>query len=367
MANRWSEERIWQWYHERPWLRGFNYLPSDCVSRIEFWQEHEHERVMKTVVDELKLAHESGFNSVRIILPFDVWNKQHDGFMERLDNFLSLADKNSISVMITFGNDCTVPKERYEPPVFGPQPMDFGYHSGRKNSPHVTLPAPGYSLLDEPELAELHYKMVAEIIGKYREDKRVVIFDLFNEIGNSMRETKSLPHLEKFFAIARDIDPIQPLTACVWRYNKERKVYSEAELRAIELSDIISWHYYGNYENTIKTIDRLKEYRRPLVNTEWLHRVQHNTVETIFPLFYLEQIACYNWGFVAGKSQTYQPWEYLWRRLDNGQGYDLDFTKWQHDLFRANHRPYDPHELTIIKEFTALADQRFSEKNSHKT
>ena len=93
--------------------------------------------------------------------------------------------------------------------------------------------------------------------------------------------------------------------------------------------------------------------------TEWLGRCLHNDVFTLFPLFYLEKIGCYNWGFVAGKYQTYEPWEGTWERYANGTNTDVDFTKWFHDLYRPNHRPYDPNEIEVIKKFCDLADQDF--------
>ena len=42
---------------------------------------------------------ETGFNSIRIILEFIVWDQEHDGFMERLDRYLDTAWKYGISAM----------------------------------------------------------------------------------------------------------------------------------------------------------------------------------------------------------------------------------------------------------------------------
>jgi hypothetical protein len=81
----------------------------------------------------------------------------------------------------------------------------------------------------------------------------------------------------------------------------------------------------------------------------------------MFPLFYLEKIGCWNWGLVAGKTQTYEPWEAMWQSYDAGNGEDMDFTKWQHDLFRPSYRPYDPKEIKIIKFFSEKADRDFLE------
>ena len=41
----------------------------------------------KTADEELELAAKTGFNSIRIIMEYIVWEKQHDGFMERLERY----------------------------------------------------------------------------------------------------------------------------------------------------------------------------------------------------------------------------------------------------------------------------------------
>ena len=135
----------------------------------------------------------------------------------------------------------------------------------------------------------------------------------------------------------------------------------EIEQIACDLSDIISYHNYGTYQHNILLIRRLRDtFGRPIVNTEWLARGLHNTVQEMFPLFYLEKIGCYNWGFVAGKYQTYEPWNALWERYAENPSMDFDFTKWFHDLYRPSHHPYDPREIEIIKRFCALADEDFA-------
>ena len=53
---------------------------------------------------------ELGYNSIRIIIEFDVWSQEHDGFLERFDRYLDLCDKYGISCMVTLANDCMRPK-----------------------------------------------------------------------------------------------------------------------------------------------------------------------------------------------------------------------------------------------------------------
>ena len=135
MGKVWSKERAWEWYNNHNWLRGCNFMSSDCANRIDQWQEEGFEERLKTADEELTLAAETGFNSIRIILEFFVWDQQHDGFMERFDRYLETAWKHGISCMVVLGNDCMQPKEYTKPMTLGPQHYDWGYHGGRKKEP----------------------------------------------------------------------------------------------------------------------------------------------------------------------------------------------------------------------------------------
>ncbi len=356
---KWSKERVWEWYNSRPWIRGCNYMSADCANRIDQWQEYGFEERFATAAKELELMSELGYNSIRIIPEFFVWLKEHNGFMERFERYTELAARNGISCMVVFGNDCCPPKEEALKRMYlGEQHVDWGYHGGRKVSQHGHFSETGYSVLDEPESAEKFYEFVREIVEKYKNDERIIMWDVFNEPGNSNRGSKSLPHMKKFFEIIRKTDPIQPLTVAVFSRSDNFEELSEIEKYGLENSDIISYHNYDSYETNIREIKLLKKFGRPIINTEWLNRCEGNTVEELFPLFYLENIGCYNWGFVAGKYQTYEPWNGVWDKFKENPNAlrDFDFTKWFHDLYRPSHNPYNPSETELIRRFCDLAD-----------
>lgn len=371
MKRQWTPEEAWAWYNDRPWIVGFNYVPACCASIFDMWQEYRHAERMPAITREIERAHEIGYNGIRLFMSFYCWEKEHDGYMQRLEEYLTLFAKNGIRTMIVFGNDCSVPIERYKEPTFGEQHVDMGYHGGIAVSPHAGMPGVGYTVVDDPARYDAFNEMVREIVSKYAKDERIEIWNIYNELGNGRRRDKSVPAMERFFATARACDPIQPLTADTWTIvywsddplNPERTPLNPWEKRAVELSDVVSYHDYYNYESSVMTIKYLRDtYHRPLLNTEWLHRMQHNTVQTHLPLFYLERVGSYHWGFVAGLNQTYEPWESMWTRYERGDlPADVDFTKWQHDILRPNLRPYDPHEIETIKRYIALAEKDFEE------
>ena len=358
-AGQWTPEQAWEWYNAQPWIRGWCGYPSNCVNRIAIWQEYNHAEVAEQIDYEFGIAEELGFNAVRAIIQFEAWCFEHDAFMANLEDYISMADKHGIRVMLCLGNDCTVPKSRFKPVVFGPQNVDWGFHSGIRQGPHTgDYNEPGYCLLDDPEYEGKYYDMVAELAETYGQDDRIQIWDVWNEPGNSNRGMMSAEAMVKFFTILREKKVKQPLTADVWRMSTATEQASEIEKIAIELSDIITFHYYGPYSNMVLLIETLREaYDRPLINNEWLNRLNDNNYKEIFPLFYLERIGSYSWGLMQGYSQTFEPWGGYFRRQDFLDG-KLDLTKWQHDLYRFNGYPYDPNEIKLIKRFTALADKR---------
>jgi len=369
MGKQWTKEQAWEWYNRQPWIRGFNGYPANCRSRVEMWQAYNHREVFDQIEREFALAKSIGYNAVRAIIQFEVWFYEHDSFMSNLEEYFALADKYSIKVMLTLGNDCVSPKSCWEPIKFGPQRVDWGYHSGIASGPHNGRHTdPGYMLLDDAEYEPHYYRMVDELAAKYAKDPRLQIWDVWNEPGHSRRGTLSLRHMEKFFEIIRSHDPIQPLTADAHNFNTpDFSPIEYIQLRAMELSDVISFHCYNPLPKQVLLIDRLKQWGRPLINNEWLHRIKGCNVQDIFPLFYLERIGSYNWGLIAGASQTYEPWgqyfnaEFMARKKAEGE--KLDLTKWQHDLFRMNGHPYDAEEIEIIKRFTKAADERFAREH----
>jgi len=362
----WTKEQAWEWYRQQPWMRGCNYMSADCANRIDQWQELGFEERLETQKQELALAQSIGFNTLRLIFAeegFGVWYADHDGFMERFERTLALCDSYGMRAVIVLGNDCSRPKQLWKFPTPGPQKYDWGYHGGRKQSQHGSFPgAMGYTSLDDPDLAPAFYEMCREVMTTHKDDKRIVMWNLWNEPGNNNRRDVTPDNLRKLFELAWEIDPSQPLAADLWQtFGANDK--NRAELVAAELSDIISYHCYSPFDQQVRIAKELKErFDRPMINTEWMARIRGNNIDDCYPFFEQEGIGCTMWGFVAGKYQTYEPWESMWKELDAGRGQDYDLTKWFHDLYRPSLRPYDPKEIDIIKHVNEQADNEFSAK-----
>ena len=355
----WTAEKAWEWYRAQPWIRGCNYMPASAANRVDQWQELGSEARFEEVERELALAERIGFNTLRIIVEeqgFGVWLAEHDGFMARFERMLSIMKAHGLRAIVVLGNDCSRPKQIWSLPKPGPQKYDIGYHGGRKLTQHGTFPgAVGYTALDDPELRPKFYAMCSELLTKYRTDGRILFWNLWNEPGNNSRDPLTVKNLRELFEIAWKIDPQQPLAADIWHGKAEGR--HEAEKLAGRCSDIISFHHYADYGSQKRFIDELrKTWGRPMVNTEWLARTWGDLPLTSYPLFAQERVGCTCWGFVAGKYQTFEPYEPMWKGRFEFMPTPEPVTRWYHDLFRPSHHPYDPEEIDAIMRVNAEMD-----------
>ena len=105
---------------------------------------------------------------------------------------------------------------------------------------------------------------VTDLVGTFAQDRRIVVWDLYNEPGNGMGD-KSQPLMEAAFAWAREMKPIQPLTTVAWT-----DFSSPLSHRIMELSDIVSFHGYDPVPEIEAKLKICAAYGRPVLCTEWL-------------------------------------------------------------------------------------------------
>jgi len=164
---------------------------------------------------------------------------------------------------------------------------------------------------------------VRAVVGRFRNDPRVLAWDLYNEPSNTGMGNKSLPLVQAAFTWARQPSPSQPLTAGVWGGTPE------ATRACLELSDVISFHCYGKAPELARKIQELQRELRPVLCTEWLNRPLGSVVETCLPVLVRERVGAFHWGSKAGAPEP---------------------KIWQHDIFRRDHTPYDEKELALFRE-----------------
>jgi hypothetical protein len=329
---RWSEEKIREWYKGVGRIIGCNYFPATAINSTEMWQEADYDR--ETIRRELALAASAGYNSARVLLQFIVWEAERESFMANFHDFLNIADSNGISVVPIFFDDCAFSGKE---PYLGKQDAPrSGVHNGGQT------PSPGRGVADNPVKETALCEYVQSVIKTHRDDRRVLVWDLYNEPGNNNRGEKCLPLLRNVFKWAREINPEQPLTAGLW-------TSQDFELEFAELSDLVSYHDYSPLDESIQRLEFLKAYKRTLLCTEWLHRPKGNAFESHFPFFMREKVGAYNWGLVLGKTQTNLDWSTI-----SGDP-EPNPAVWQHDIFYPDFTPYNEKELKIIREYAIKA------------
>lgn len=323
----WSKEEAWEWYRRQPWIVGFNYVPSNAVNSTEMWQREAFDAAL--VDRELNAAQELGYNTCRVFMQYLLWKEDSAELFGVFDEFLEIAHRHGIRVMPILFDDCAFSfKEPYLGKQDDPTP---GIHNS------CWTPSPGFILSDSEEERPLLESYVKEFITRYREDERILMWDLYNEPGNSDRKGKCNRLLTDVFLWARECEPSQPLTACAW-------IFQDYDMIGVRLSDVVTFHDYLTLDQTQERVKDMEAFERPLICTEWLHRLAGNTLETHLPYYKEKKIGIVNWGLVAGRTQTYLSWD----ASENSPEKMPEI--WQHDLFYQDLTPYREEEIAFIKK-----------------
>lgn len=342
---RWSEAKANAWYAKQPWLVGCNFTPSTAINQLEMWQAETWDP--QTIDRELRWAHDLGFTSVRVFLHDLVWKNDRAGLLKRMDQFLTMAHRHQIGVMFVFFDSVWDPY-----PHAGPQ---------RAPRPHVHnsgwVQSPGQDILQDPARQDELKDYVQGVIKRFGKDRRVQVWDLFNEPDNLVPQYRSqlLSNkvalatllLRKTFTWAREMEPTQPLTSGVWiGHWSDPNRLSATEWVQVEESDVISFHTYDSLPGAQKCVQNLRRYNRPLLCTEYMARGQGSTFDPVLGYFQTQNVGAYCWGFVDGKTQTIYPWN-SWDKT-----YTSEPQPWFHDILRRDGTPYDPKETDYIKSVT---------------
>ncbi len=347
-AQRWTEAQADAWYAAQPWPVGANFLPSTAINELEMWQADTFDPV--TIDRELGWAEGIGMNTMRVFLHNLLWEQDPKGFEKRIDTFLTIAARHHIRPVFVLFDSC------WEPfPKLGPQhPPIAGVH----NSGWVQ--APGATVLADPAQYPRLENYTKGVVGAFANDKRILAWDLWNEPdnGNDSSYAKGEPKnkneiiiglLPQVFRWARSVRPTQPLTSGLW-HGDWTSVDTMPPLAKIQVeeSDVISFHNYGWPEEFEQKIKQLQQFRRPLICTEYMARGAGSLFDTVLPVAHKYRVGAINWGLVAGKSQTYLPWD-SWQHAY----VDREPTIWFHDVFHPDGTPYRQREVEIIRNLTS--------------
>lgn len=362
MQQQWTPLQAQVWYAHHGWACGFNYLPRTAVNWTEMWQADTFD--VAIMEQELGWAESYGYNALRTNLPFVVWQHDRDGLLERIDAFLDVAARHRIQVMLTLLDDCGFSGDE---PWFGPQKAPTpGIHNSQAAA------SPGRKIVMDPAQWPRVEAYVRDILTRFADDRRIAIWDLYNEPGNrgvfvsptdyaevdGVLEEYALRLMRCVFSWARDVAPSQPLTVAAWHVEHDIRGTLEhpVDVAAIELSDIISYHAYVPAAKQAQLLHSLSHFGRPLLCTEWLSRHTDCVFSEQLALFCAFDTGCYHWGLVQGKTQTWLPWPGVNKSHPDPQ------SLWFHDVLKPDGSPWCDDEMRLVKQLTDYRLQRRHER-----
>lgn len=321
----WSKEKANNWYQQHSWLVGANFLPSTAINQLEMWQAETYDP--NTIEKELGWAEAIGMNVMRVYLHDLAWKADATGFKKRMDNFLSIANKLKIKILFCIFDDCWNPDAKIGKQ---PEPKPGVHNSGWVRSPNEAV---------HNDSTQWRYlkEYVTDILTTFKDDQRILMWDLYNEPANSGYGMSSFSLLKKVFDWAWAIRPSQPLTVGVWFLD-----FPEINKYQLDHSDVITYHNYSDTTSMKTAIDSLKKRGRPVICTEYMARTNKSKFETHLPLLKKYNVGAINWGLVSGKSNTIFPW-------GSKEG-SPEPDPWFHDIFRKDGTAYNESEVKLIRQ-----------------
>ncbi|UGU14912.1 cellulase family glycosylhydrolase [Sinomicrobium kalidii] len=331
-AERWSVQKAQEWYEQHAWINGANFIPSNAINQLEMWQE---DTFSPEIIDrELGYAESIGMNAMRVYLHSLAYKADPEGFRDRVEKYLDIADKHGIKTMFVIFDDVWG-----KTPKIGRQPEP---ETGTHNSGWMQDPGNPASK-EEKNFPELE-KYVKDIMTTFKDDDRILLWDLYNEPGNDGKGNESLPLLKNVFKWAREVNPSQPVSAGLWSWGLK-------DLNAFQAlhSDIITYHSYDDPEAHKRVLEVLKSHGRPMICTEYMARTRNSRFANIMPMLKEENIGAINWGLVNGKTNTIYAWN---TPIKSGE----EPVEWFHDIFRKDGTPYRQDEAELIKKLNNIKE-----------
>lgn len=328
-------------FWDNTWYWGANFVPSNAINQLEMWQAETFDP--KTIKRELGYAAKIGMNLMRVYLHDLLWEQDSKGFLDRLDRYLAVSDSLGIKTMFVFFDDCWKSEFKLGKQ---PAPIPNAHNSG-------WIQSPGNKNADDLNQRFRLEKYVKGVMTHFIHDRRIVLWDLYNEPGNGaagdhfsntgLRENASMPLLQDVFRWAMEVNPDQPFTAAPWKFEKE---FDELNRFMFENSDIVTFHAYNEPAELLERINfiRYEANGRPMLCSEYMARHAGSTFTGCLPIMKENNISAVNWGLVSGKTQTFIPWKCLMDTAD----LSIPF----HDVFNTDGTLLMPEESAVFKEIT---------------
>ena len=351
-AARWSEAKANDWYAKQPWLVGSNYIPATAINELEMWQADTFDP--KTIDKELGWAEGLGMTTMRVFLHDLAWQQDAEGYRGRIDRFLDIAARHHIRPLFVLFDSCWDP----DPKVGRQRAPKPGVHNSG------WLQSPGAKALQDRRVPRLK-AYVTGVVTAFGKDSRVLGWDIWNEPDNTNSNSYgSGEPKNKVGARAR-------VAAAGLRVGTRGRRRATADVGCVEGGLVERRQAVADGTHSARELGRdlvsqLRQRRRvreadhvaaAIPSSDPVHRVHGARKRQHVSGFAAGraevQGAAINWGFVAGKTQTYLPWD-SWQK----PYVDREPTIWFHEVFKQDGTPYRQDEVDLIRKLTGAGAGR---------
>jgi hypothetical protein len=153
------------------WVQGAIFYPSYALNSVDFWTAYD-----STVVDrELSYARLYGLNTVCVYFNWLAWNADRPGFLRKVEDFLSRADKHALKVYPIFFDNVG-----NTDPMLQQLPPKPGVHNSRA----MESPSWPYLIDYKADRDGIQGKLkayVQEIVIAHKDDARILFWEVYNE------------------------------------------------------------------------------------------------------------------------------------------------------------------------------------------
>ncbi|MEI7900372.1 MAG: cellulase family glycosylhydrolase [bacterium] len=268
------------------WMRGANYVPSYAKNDVALWLDFDSEVIGR----ELGYAERLKLNTVRVFLSVQAYERNPPLFLERFEQFLTLCAKHKIQMMPVLFDSC-----------FDPQEVDLAEYRDKN-----WIPSPGCQRLGEKDWPAME-TYTAAIVGKHKQDPRIVLWDVMNEpestgeFGKPEGKARIVGFVRRAIARVRQEGPVQPL-GVGWAFSRNISL-------SADITDVLILHNYANPQGLGEDIRRIRELgkslNKPAIINEWVGRPQQR-IEEAMPVVAKEKIGWVFWELMLGKTQFTQ-------------------------------------------------------------
>jgi len=262
-------------------IHGADYVPSYAKTSVQYWSDFRPAVFEK----EMSYGQELGFNSVRIWLQY--WSYEHDpsGFLNHVDEFLTIASKHGIRPMLVIFDSC-----------FGISP------SAESAEQWVASPGPDHMGEDFYPAGDRYVRTLMERFGK---DQRVLMWDVMNEpestwlVGAPGGKKLVYDFVRHYIRYTHSFNPIQPVTMGANDTHND-EVVNDVDVLSLHSYQLTPEQFRKDIEKTRGDAARV---HKPFIITECAAPGWGMDYDWTMKVLREEKIGYYVWQLMVGSDQ----------------------------------------------------------------